>query len=221
MRVIAYRRVSTAEQADSGLGLEAQEAALSSEIERRGWQAVWLTDTASGGSLRRPALEEALRMLEAGEADGLLATKADRVARSVLDYALLQERARQERWALVLLDRAGVDTSTPQGALLGNLLSAFAEFERLLIAQRTSDALQAAKARGQRLGRPVRLPQGVRERIRAERSAGRSLAAIAGDLTAEGVPTAQGGARWHASTVAAVLRSLERDGEAAAAAGSR
>jgi DNA invertase Pin-like site-specific DNA recombinase len=100
---------------------------------------------------------------------------------------------------------------------VANITSSVAQWERQIIAARTSEALQAKKARGARLGRPVTLPDDVRHRIADERAAGRTLAAIAGDLNAEAVPTARGG-RWHPSTIDKVLRSLALDAEAAAAA---
>ena len=92
-----------------------------------------------------------------------------------------------------------------------NVMAAFAEHERDLIGDRARAALAAKKAQGYRLGRPVRLPADVRSRIAAERADGRTLAAIADDLTNKGVPTSQGGARWYPSTVQAVLRSIDLD----------
>jgi DNA invertase Pin-like site-specific DNA recombinase len=86
-----------------------------------------------------------------------------------------------------------------------------AELERALISQRTKDALAVVRKRGKRLGRPVQLAQAVRERIVAERAEGASLQAIADRLTAEGVPTAQGGVRWYPSTVRKVLLSVQAD----------
>ncbi len=90
---------------------------------------------------------------------------------------------------------------------MANVLATFAQFERRLIGQRTREALAAKRASGVQLGRPVSLPAAVRERIAAERKAGRSLAAIAHMLNAEHVPTAQGGRQWWPSTVRAVLGS--------------
>ncbi len=73
------------------------------------------------------------------------------------------------------------------------------------------DALQVVKGRGQRLGRPVDLPDAVRRRIVQQRQAGASLYQIADALTAGEVPTARGGLRWYASTVRGVLVSVEAD----------
>lgn len=211
MRAIAYSRVSTERQASSQLGLEAQRAILEADIERRGWEPVWLSDEgASARTIHRPALTEALRMLAAGEAGALVVAKLDRLTRSLADSAGLLERAKREGWTLVVLD-IGADTSTPAGRMVAGVLASAAQYQRELTALNTTEALAAAKAKGRRLGRRVALPQEVRERIAEERRQGASLPEIARRLTAEGVPTAQGGARWHPSTVAGVLRSLELD----------
>jgi hypothetical protein len=74
-----------------------------------------------------------------------------------------------------------------------------------IIGQRATDALAEKRAEGITLGRPTVLPQAVRERILAARSAGDGLSAIARALNADEVPTAHGGAKWHPSTVRAVV----------------
>src|SRR5881394_2748418 len=89
---------------------------------------------------------------------------------------------------------------------MANVLATFAQFARRLIGQRTREALEVKRTEGVRLGRPPVLPQKVRTRIQAERAERRSLAANAAALNADRVPTAHGGARWHASTVRAVLQ---------------
>jgi len=86
----------------------------------------------------------------------------------------------------------------------------FSELERKTIGQRTSDALQTLKANGQRLGRPIELPDDVRQRVTNERAEGRSLRSIASGLTTDGIPTARN-RTWHASTVKAVLESTALD----------
>ena len=107
---------------------------------------------------------------------------------------------RERGWSLVALDLA-IDTTTPSGEMMANVMATFAQFERRLIGQRTRDALAQKKLDGVVLGRPRTMNTEVRKRIQRERDAGRSYAAIADALTDEGVPTAQAGARWYASTV--------------------
>lgn len=214
--MLGYCRVSTDEQADSGLGLAAQHLTISVEADRRGWEVEWITDAAGGGSLRRPGIAEAMDRLSRGQAAGLVVAKLDRLSRSLLDFAGLMDRARQEGWNLVALD-LGVDLGTPQGQLMANVMASFAMYERELIRQRTRDALAQAKARGQRLGAPSQVPPEVRSRVLAERATGRTLRAIANGLTADGIGTARGG-RWHASTVAQVIQTEALDAEARRAA---
>ncbi len=214
-RAIAYYRVSTDDQAASGLGLSAQATRIQTAINARGWTltAIYGDEGRSGKDMRRPELTAALEALDAGHADVLVVAKLDRLSRSVLDFARITERARARGWSVVALD-VDVDTSTPTGGLVANITSSVAQWEREIIAARTSEALQALKARGARLGRPVTLPESVRARIVAERDAGRTLTAIADDLNAENVPTARGG-RWYPSTIAKVLESVALDLDAA------
>jgi DNA invertase Pin-like site-specific DNA recombinase len=206
MRVLGYVRVSTSEQASSGAGLQAQRRAIIAECERRGWHLVETLEDAgySARDLRRPGIQEALRVLEEGKASALVVAKLDRLSRSMLDFSKLMAKATSEHWALVALDVA-VDTSTPSGEAMANMLATFAQFERRLISQRTKEALAVKKAQGVRLGRPPTLPQAVVRRIQRQRARGDSLRRIADDLNESGVPTAQGGAQWYAATVRQVL----------------
>ncbi len=81
--VIGYARVSTEEQAASGLGLEAQAAAIADATTRRGWSVEYLTDAAASGKHVNPELRRALGLLATGQADALVVAKMDRLARSV------------------------------------------------------------------------------------------------------------------------------------------
>ncbi|MFT7835597.1 recombinase family protein [Saccharothrix sp. BKS2] len=210
-KVLAYLRVSTAEQADSGAGLDAQRAAITAEALRHGWDVEFVVDAGySAKSLDRPALTEALARLDRGEAAALVAAKLDRVSRSVADFASLLDRSRRKGWRLVLLD-TGVDTSTASGELVSNMLASAAQYERRLISQRTRDGLAAKRAAGVRLGRPSVLPTAVVERIVGERAEGKGLRVIAEGLTADGVPTARGKATWSTSSVQAVLLGQEAE----------
>lgn len=210
--VIGYMRVSTDEQATSGLGLDAQRAAIEAECERRGLQLIDLITDAglSAKNLQRPGLADALARLDAGDASALMVSKLDRLTRSVHDATGLMIRADRAGWGLIALDMA-VDTTTPQGAAMAQVLAVFAELERRLIGQRTRDALAAKRAKGVRLGRPPVLSPDVVARVVSEREAGAGWSAIARGLDADGVPTAQGGARWYPATVRAVVLAHQRD----------
>lgn len=212
MRMIGYVRVSTSEQSVSGLGLEDQRRAITAGGASKGWDLTWIDDPGySAKDLNRPGIMHALEVLRRKEADGLVVSKIDRLSRSLVDFAGLIERSKKEGWALVALD-LGVDTSTPQGEMLANVMMTFAQFERRLIGERTRAALAVLKTQGVRLGRPVALPAGVRARIGRWRAAGATAGGIAAALNASGTPTAHGGDQWHPSTVRAVLRSLALDG---------
>lgn len=208
LRAIGYTRVSTGEQVESGAGLDAQRTALTAEAERQGFALEIVTDAGlSGKDMRRPALIEALRQLDSGEADVLIAAKLDRVSRSVRDFASLLERAQRHGWRLVLLDLG--DTSTPAGEMTANIIASAAQYERRLIGQRTREGLAAKRAAGVRLGRPAVLSHDIVERIIREHRGGASLRTIGGRLEQDGIPTARGGAKWHASAVRAVLNGQD------------
>jgi DNA invertase Pin-like site-specific DNA recombinase len=206
MQVLGYVRVSTDEQRRSAAGLEAQREAILRECKRRGWKLVEVVEDAgySARDLRRPGVQAAIAELARGKADALVVAKLDRLSRSMLDFTVLMAKAQKQGWALVALDCA-VDTTTPAGEAMANVLATFAQFERRLIGQRTREALAAKRVQGVKLGRPRAVPQRVVNRMRRERKAGRSLAAIADGLNADAVPTAQGGRQWWPATVRAVL----------------
>ena len=209
MNVVAYTRVSTREQADTGHGIDAQRTELRRQAELRGWQIVaWCEDLGfSGKDMKRDSLTEAMRLVESGEADALVATKIDRVSRSVADFAALVCRANTSGWALVVLD-IGLDLTTPMGKFTANVLCAAAELERDMISARTKDGLAAARAKGVKLGGPRSLSEDVAQRITELRQEGATLAAIAELLNEEEVPTARGGARWYPASVRAVLNRV-------------
>ena len=211
--IIAYMRVSTQEQADSRLGLDAQRTAILAEARRRGWAEAELTFIEDAGytakNLKRPGIRAALLALETGQAQTLVVAKLDRLTRSMADFTGLLQAAAKHRWALVALDLQ-VDTTTPNGEAMAYVVAVFANLERRLISERTKAALAEAARRGVVLGRPRSLHDAVVVRIVAERQHGATLQAIADRLTEDGVAGAQGGRRWYPSTVRAVLQSAER-----------
>jgi DNA invertase Pin-like site-specific DNA recombinase len=211
-QAIGYVRVSTDEQATSGLGIAAQRSAIEDECRRRGIPLGRVFDDQglSAKDLKRPALQDALELLETGAANLLIVSKLDRLTRSVHDATGLMQRAEKSGWGLVALDVA-VDTTTPQGAAMAQVLAVFAELERKMIGQRTRDALAIKRAEGVRLGRPRQLPEDVVDRIVRERDAGSSWPAIARALNADAIPTAHGGRQWHPATVRLVYLTHQPD----------
>jgi DNA invertase Pin-like site-specific DNA recombinase len=205
MHVLAYLRVSTTEQADSGAGLEAQRAAILAEAERRGWQHVEFIEDAgfSAKSLKRPRVANALDRLKQGEATVLVVSKMDRLSRSLLDFAGIMQRAQREGWALVALD-SPADLTTPTGEAMAGVLAVFAQLERRLIGQRTKDALARKREAGVRLGRPRVVSPQVEARVHALKADDLSLRKIAAALQAEGFETPSGG-KWQPSTVQRIL----------------
>ncbi|UQE74688.1 recombinase family protein [Gordonia sp. PP30] len=208
--VLAYLRVSTDEQAESGAGLAAQRAAIVAEADRQGWTITgWHVDEGLSGGLapsKRPALAAALDVLANREAAILVAAKLDRVSRSMSDAAALLDRSAREGWQLVTVDMA-VDTSSPQGRAAAHMAMTFAELERGLISQRTREALATRKAAGVQLGRPTELDDDVLTRIITEASQGQSLRAIAQGLMADGIRTGAGKEQWHAPQVQRAMDS--------------
>ena len=204
--MIGYLRVSTEEQADSRLGLDAQRETITHYANRHGWDVAWYEDAGrSAKSLDRPALQAALERLHPKRRDvgGIVVARLDRLSRSVHDFSGLLTLANARRWSVVAID-LGVDTSTPTGKLVANVMMSVAEWEREIIGARTSAALQIAKRNGVKLGRPRVLAESTAERLIALRAQGLSYARIADRLNTEGVPAALGGA-WHPSTVGKAL----------------
>lgn len=206
---LGYVRVSTKAQGESGLGLEAQRSAIGvSCAERRPhpWPLLAVEqDVASGKQLDgRPGLARALAALERGEYGALVVARLDRLSRSLGDFARIMELADRQGWTLVVLDPM-FDMSTPSGKLLAHVSAAFAEFERALIAQRTREAITAAKANGTYRNRTPEVDGDALALIlELRRDHGLSKLAIARHLNDAGIPAPRGD-RWPESTIRKVL----------------
>lgn len=157
--IIGYARVSSAEQARSGLGLEAQQSALVACASANGYvdRIELVNEKGLSGTIEptnRPVLGPAIERLDEAGDGVLVVSRLDRVGRSALDVLSIVERAKRGGWSIVMLDLVP-DSGAPAGAIMLTMLAALEQLEREIIAQRTSDALEALKARGERLGAPV------------------------------------------------------------------
>lgn len=213
-RAIGYIRVSTTQQADDpdNASMMTQRARIEAECERRGWvlERVACDAGQSGGSLRkRPELAGALADLKAKRACVLVAAELSRLSRSVADLTHMLDRAESEGWKVAVLD-VGVDTSTPSGRMIAQILGAIAEWERQIIRARTREGMARKKAEGVKFGRPPgfgrprRISDDAIRRVHDLHDEGLTLREIGARLEAAGVPTATGG-RWHPATVKRVL----------------
>jgi DNA invertase Pin-like site-specific DNA recombinase len=219
-RAVAYLRVSTAQQGRSGLGIEAQRQAVLAFAAAHGFEIraeLVEVETGKGSDAldRRPQLAAALQAArKLGKGTPVLVAKLDRLSRDVAFIAGLMAQK-----VPFVVAELGADADP----FMLHLYAALAEKERALISVRTKAALQAAKARGARLGNRVNLDE-ARQRGRAVQAAAaaqharnllpvvrevqaagaRTLAEVAAALNDRGVPTARGGT-WAAMTVKRVL----------------
>ena len=223
-KLVAYHRVSTDKQSRSGLGLEAQQAAVAAYALAHGGELIAsFTETESGGKADRRVLQGALAAARKHKAT-LVIAKLDRLSRSVAFVSRLMETG---------VDFVAADMPHADKTML-HMFAVMAEWERDRISDRTKAALAAAKARGIQLGNPnpeasLRRARATRTRqadqfagnaipvIDAIKAAGvTTLRGIADALNARGIATSNGG-RWHAKTVARVLQRTDTEAAALAA----
>lgn len=209
MVFISYLRVSTSRQGESGLGLDAQRAAVTAYVTAQGGATLTEYVEVESGKLRdRPVLSEALQHCRRARAT-LVIAKLDRLARNVAFVSSLMEA----RTDFVACDAPYANR------LMIHIMAAFAEHEREQIASRTRAALAAAKARGVRLGAhgavlaverraaASEYAEGLRTVVESHLRIGATLLSISALLNDQGVPT-RNGARWSPTTVRRVLLRL-------------
>ncbi len=155
MKFVIYLRVSTDQQAQSGLGLEAQRQMCLSYISKIGTPQSVLEYMDDGycGALeldKRPALLESISQLQKG--DILLIAKRDRIGRDPIVNAMIERAVERKKARLVSASGDVKDDNDPSSILMRRMVDAFAEYERLIIGARTKAALQVKKKKGERIG---------------------------------------------------------------------
>lgn len=217
MKAIAYLRVSTQEQGDSRLGLEAQREAVEAFAQSNGIEILETVEEVASGGLNpalRPVLALALTKARKRRAV-ILVSKLDRLSRDVHAISGLMKGATR-----FVVAELGIDADP----FMLHLYAALAEKERRLIGERTSAALQRKMAGGWRAGNPdvvKHLPKSnaanaakadefakiVMPTIRRMLDAGMNRLAIANELNATGMPTARGGA-WTSASVGNIMKRV-------------
>lgn len=200
---VIYRRVSTNEQAASGLGLEAQYDTCEKHAQARGWQPVAVfTDAGVSGSVplrERPAGREAVALAQA-IGGILLVAKLDRFGRDAVDRLTLLRDAAKQGWRIESPDISGIDPTSAEGRLMHGVMASVAEYEKALIGIRTSAAINAKLRRGEPWGRRPEVDPAAVERASLLHDRGYGPTTIARMLDDEGY-TPPRGSRWNRNTV--------------------
>jgi DNA invertase Pin-like site-specific DNA recombinase len=223
---VAYYRVSTGKQGKSGLGIEAQRAAVASYLNGGNWQITdEFTEVESGKRSDRPQLDRALAKARVHRVPVVVA-KVDRLTRSVAFLSRLLEAGVDVRFA----DLPQIEG--PTGRFMLQQMAAVAELEAGMISKRTKDALAAAKARGRKLGgnRGVVISRKARMAGCAARTAiaqaraadlvptiaeiraggANTLAAFAAALNGKAIPTPRQAGKWTPMQVARLIARIEQ-----------
>lgn len=219
---IAYVRVSSTKQADSGLGEATQLDSINRWATLHGLAVTVFKDLGvSGRRRKRPTLEEAITFARATRSP-LVVFCLSRLARSTIQTLQIVEQLDKAGVELVSL-RESIDTRSACGRAMLSMLATMAQLEAELASERTRDALRVARSRGLRtggsvpygyvvryVGRDKRLVPDPRyadviDEIKRSRATGASLRSIAQQLNARSVKTAHG-CRWMATQVASVIK---------------
>ena len=152
MKLIGYVRVSSVSQTQ-GYGLEVQRQAIEQYCAIHGHELLGIEEEVRSAIKTRPVFDKVKEKVLNGKADGLIAYRLDRVGRSVKDLANIADEFQKAGKALIFVQNA-IDTSTPEGKLLFNLLAAIAEYERTLLLERTRAGRELAEKQGKICHRP-------------------------------------------------------------------
>ena len=178
--VALYARVST-----DGQTTENQLQELRKVADRNGWKIIqeFVDHGISGakGRDQRPAFDEMCKGLVRKEFDLVMAWSVDRLGRSLQHLVTFLDELHSKNVDL-FLHRQGIDTTTPAGKMMFQMLGVFSEFERAMIKERINAGLARAKAQGKTLGRP-KVSLQVENKIRKLRSTGKGIRKIASELS--------------------------------------
>jgi len=224
-KAVIYCRVSTAGQAEQGVSLEAQEERLRAYCQMQGLdiEAVLIEEGVSATKPlhARPMGSKLVAMVKNGTVQHVVALKLDRLFRSSVDALSVTSEWDKNGIALHLVDMGGqsMNTASAMGRMMLTMMAAFAQFERDLVSERTTAALQHKKAHDKVYG-PVPFGKdrngdeleaneeelSILEKIRLWRKQGASYWTIAARLNAHGIK-GKGGGKWYAASVRYVLNN--------------
>ena len=174
-KVVIYARVSTSDQTT-----ENQILKLRTIVKKNDWELteIYVDEGISGakGRDKRPEFDRLCKDMVRRKFDRILVWDVSRLGRSLQHLVEFLNEALTTRTDLYI-HQSGLDTSTPSGRMMFQIIGVFSEFERTIISERVRAGLHRAQSKGKVLGRP-RLPESVRGAIRGLRAEGKSLSQI-------------------------------------------
>lgn len=238
-RMVGYVRVSTEEQAERGVSLDAQRDRLRAYATAHGFDLLAIeADEGVSGAVRaekRPAFARAIAAVRNGAAGGIVALKLDRLARNTRDALDLMADAERKGWRLLSVYES-LDTASPAGRFTFTMLAGLAQMERETISERTKTAMAEIARQGRARSRFVpfgyrlegspdsfTVPAGDRSplirhagersilaRMLALQRKGLGALRIANALNAAGIANPRTGRPWNFGTIGAILRTAAR-----------
>lgn len=225
MRAVAYARVSTEEQALHGVSLAAQRGRIRSYAELYSVEIVQtcVDDGKSGDTMNRAGLRDAFEALEDGQAEAVIVAKLDRLSRNIRDLlGMLNDYFTGDRYALLSVAEQ-LDPRTPAGRFAITILAACAQLELETIRERTREAMQYKKSKGEYTGggvpygwclckssgllQPDKNEQAVLTLARQLRDNGLPLRRVAAELCQAGYYPRGGLRHWAPQQIKRLLRA--------------
>jgi len=224
-RAIGYVRVSSDQQAESGLSLEHQREKVraAASLHDLALQDVIVDAAESAATLDRPGMRRVIDLVRGKKVDAVIVLKLDRLTRNVRDLADLLDLFSRRKVALMSVSES-LNTETASGRMVVNMLAVIAQWERETNGERTSAALSVKRARGERAGtipygfalaadgQRLKACEKERRAVRLMlecRDAGYSLRDTAAELNRRGLTT-RAGQPWRFEYVRSALKTIER-----------
>jgi len=155
MRVYGYTRVSTVSQAEEGESIDTQKYKIEEYCKKNDYDLLKIfCDAGISGAIsprQRPELNKILLNIEAGNGEGLVVCKIDRLSRSIKDFINLIDEFNKKKYSIFIIN-PDINSDSTTGKFTLHLLSAIAELEKNMIQQRTRETLQNMKRKGMRTG---------------------------------------------------------------------
>lgn len=221
LKAYGYVRVSTEEQAEEGLSLEAQKEKIKAFASFQNLDLIEIIadEGISGKDINRPGVQKLINLVKGKEAEAVIVYKLDRLSRKTRDLLFLIEDTFQKGNTRFFSITEKVDTDSALGMFFFTLMGALAQMERQLIAERTKMALSHKKAKGEYLGHvpygfqlnskseivPNEEEQEIIRKMKRWKRDGKSYRQIAHKLNELGIKTRKNGKKWFDSSVWYIL----------------